>query len=109
MYSCVGLVMGPLEGVLVVDFSTLVPGPFASLILREAGARVIKIERPGVGDEMRSYQPKFGRDAGNFALLNAGKESLVVDLKDRESRRPLESLLGDADVLIEQFRPGVMA
>ena len=97
-----------MEGIRVLDFTTLLPGPLATLILAEAGARVIKIERPGRGDEMRSYEPKFGTDSVNFALLNRGKESLEVDLKAREAGELLRRLVEDADVLVEQFRPGVM-
>src|SRR5947209_6902301 len=100
--------MIPLEGVMVLDFSTLLPGPLATLILAEAGARVVKIERPGRGDEMRSYSPKFGEDSVNFALLNRGKENLEIDLKTPEGRACLRPLLEQADVLVEQFRPGVM-
>ena len=73
--------MQPLTGIRVLDFSTLLPGPLATLILAEAGAEVIKIERPGRGDEMRSYTPKFGADSVNFALLNRGKRSIAIDLK----------------------------
>jgi alpha-methylacyl-CoA racemase len=100
--------MPPLSGIKVLDFSTLLPGPLASLILAEAGAEVIKVERPGRGDEMRSYEPKLGKDSANFALLNRGKRSLAIDLKDPEGRERLAPLLGGADVVIEQFRPGVM-
>ena len=64
--------MRPLEGCLVVDFSTLLPGPLATLILAEAGAEVVKIERPG-GDEMRAWQPRWGSQSVYFALLNRGK------------------------------------
>lgn len=98
----------PLAGVKVLDFSTLLPGPLATLILAEAGAEVIKIERPGRGDEMRSYVPKFGGDSVNFALLNRGKKSLAVDLKDAKVREQLVPLIKEADVVMEQFRPGVM-
>jgi alpha-methylacyl-CoA racemase len=100
--------MPPLSGIKVVDFSTLLPGPLASLILVEAGAEVIKVERPGRGDEMRAYEPKLGRDSVNFALLNRGKRSLAIDLKEPEGRERLAPLLRGADVVIEQFRPGVM-
>ena len=81
--------MQPLAGIKVLDFSTLLPGPLATLILAEAGADVIKIERPGRGDEMRSYVPKFGSDSVNFALLNRGKKSLAVDLKNATVREQL--------------------
>lgn len=100
--------MRPLEGCLVVDFSTLLPGPLATLLLAEAGAEVIKIERPG-GDEMRAWEPRWGSQSVNFALLNRGKKSVVVDLKDAQQRRTLEPFIARADVLVEQFRPGVMA
>lgn len=100
--------MRPLEGVRVVDFSNLLPGPLASLLLAEAGAQVVKIERPGSGDEMRSYEPKWGRDGVNFALLNRGKTSLALDLKNPADRARLQPLLEQADVIIEQFRPDVM-
>jgi len=98
----------PLVGIRVLDFSTLLPGPLATLMLAEAGAEVIKIERPGRGDEMRSYAPKFGDDSVNFALLNRGKRSIAIDLKDPLEVERLLSLVGGADVLVEQFRPGVM-
>ena len=99
----------PLGGLKVLDFSNLLPGPMASLLLAEAGAEVIKVERPGTGDEMRGYFPPFGPVSGNFALLNRGKASLVADLKDEGDRAHVRSLAAEADVLIEQFRPGVMA
>ena len=98
----------PLDGLLVVDFSTLLPGPLASLVLAEAGARVLKVERPGSGDEMRLYEPRFATTSVNFALLNRGKESLVADLKDPADKETVRRLVENADVVIEQFRPGVM-
>jgi alpha-methylacyl-CoA racemase len=100
--------MRPLEGTLVLDFSTLLPGPLATLILAEAGAEVIKIERPG-GDEMRAWQPRWGSQSVYFALLNRGKKSVVIDLKNAEHHEKLKPLMARADVLVEQFRPGVMA
>jgi len=100
--------MRPLEGVRVVDFTTLLPGPMATLLLAEAGAEVIKVERPGRGEEMRHYAPMWGQDSVNFALLNRGKKSVVVDLKDPDGRARVEPLIARCDVLIEQFRPGVM-
>jgi crotonobetainyl-CoA:carnitine CoA-transferase CaiB-like acyl-CoA transferase len=100
---------GALDGLLVLDFSTLLPGPLATLILAEAGAEVVKIERPARGDEMRSYRPRWGTDSVNFALLNRGKRSLAIDLKDPAGRATLDPLIERADVVVEQFRPGVMA
>ncbi len=99
--------MQPLTGVRVLDFSTLLPGPMATLLLADAGAEVIKIERPN-GEEMRNYQPKIGTDSVNFGLLNAGKCSLAIDLKAPDAIEKLTPLIASADVVIEQFRPGVM-
>ena len=100
--------MQPLAGILVLDFTTLLPGPLATLLLAEAGAEVIKIERPG-GEDMRHYEPRFDGESAMFALLNRGKQSLVLDLKNAADRDKLTPLIERADVLVEQFRPGVMA
>jgi glycerate-2-kinase/crotonobetainyl-CoA:carnitine CoA-transferase CaiB-like acyl-CoA transferase len=99
--------MQPLAGITILDFSTLLPGPLATLILAEAGARVIKVERPG-GEEMRGYAPRFGKESAMFALLNRGKESLVADLKNEADLARVLDIARGADVLVEQFRPGVM-
>lgn len=99
--------MQPLTGLLVLDFTTLLPGPLATLMLAEAGARVIKIERPG-GEDMRRFEPAWGGDSAAFALLNRGKEGLSLDLKLDADRAQLHPLLEQADILVEQFRPGVM-
>ena len=100
--------MRPLQDICVLDFSTLLPGPFATLMLAEAGAKVIKIERPGSGDEMRAYEPKVGANSTNFHLLNAGKHSIAIDLKADDAFDRLRPLIAGADVVVEQFRPGVM-
>jgi len=100
--------MQPLSGIKVVDFSTLLPGPICTLLLAEAGADVIKIEKPAGGDEMRSYSPKAGPDSVNFGLLNRGKRSTAIDLKSTQGRDSVLALIAEADVLVEQFRPGVM-
>src|SRR5208282_3607726 len=98
----------PLTGLLVLDFTTLLPGPLAALMLAEAGAEVVKIERPPAGDEMRSYVPRWGADSTNFALLNRGKASVALDLKDPAQQARLAPLLTRADIVLEQFRPRVM-
>ncbi|GGB45192.1 CoA transferase [Roseibium aquae] len=100
--------MQPLEGLTVLDFTTLLPGPLASLMLAEAGARVIKVERPG-GEDMRRFPPFVDGQSVLFAQLNAGKQIVTLDLKTSEDRRRLDLLIAGADVLLEQFRPGVMA
>jgi alpha-methylacyl-CoA racemase len=98
----------PLDGVLVADFTTLLPGPLATLMLAEAGAEVVKIERPE-GEDVRRFKPfaKSGYSA-SFAILNRGKTGLVADLKTEEGRNAAWQLVKRADVLVEQFRPGVM-
>jgi alpha-methylacyl-CoA racemase len=105
--------MAALSGVRVIDFSTLLPGPLATLLMAEAGAEVIKVERPGGGDDMRAYAPVLGPGPAAmgvpFALLNRGKCSLALDLKDANGQAQLRPLLEQADVVVEQFRPGVMA
>jgi alpha-methylacyl-CoA racemase len=98
----------PLSGLLVLDFTTLLPGPLATLMLAEAGAEVIKIERPG-GEEMRQHWPPLDDASAAFVLLNRGKQGLVLDLKSDEGRAKLTPLLARADIVVEQFRPGVMA
>src|SRR3989337_3934417 len=100
--------MQPLQGILVLDFSTLLPGPLATLMLAEAGAEVIKIERPG-GEEMRQFPPMWEGESATFAMLNRGKQVVTLDLKRDADREKLRPLLERADVIVEQFRPGVMA
>src|SRR5436309_11190640 len=97
--------MQPLSGLLVLDFTTLLPGPLATLMLAETGAEVIKIERPG-GDDLRGYAPRLDGDSAAFCLLNRGKRSLVLDLKSPDDQARLAPLVARADILVEQFRPG---
>ena len=99
--------MQPLAGVLVLDFSTLLPGPLATLMLAEAGAEVIKVERPG-GEDMRAFPPRWDVEGAPFALLNRGKTPLTLDLKDQNGGNKLKALLERADILVEQFRPSVL-
>ena len=99
--------MQPLEGLRVLDFSTLLPGPLATLYLAEAGATVLKIERPE-GDPGRGNVPRRAGQSIQFALLNRGKNSIVADLKDEAQRDRIRQLATEADIVVEQFRPGVM-
>ena len=101
-------IKGSLAGVKVIDFSTLLPGPLASLFLAETGAEVIKIERPEIGDEIRLSQPKWNDQSVSFSMLNRGKKSLSLDLKDPKNLKILEPIIRETDIIIEQFRPGVM-
>jgi crotonobetainyl-CoA:carnitine CoA-transferase CaiB-like acyl-CoA transferase len=99
----------PLTGVRVLDFSTLLPGPLATYLLAESGADVVKVERAGVGDEMRGIPPftEHGTSV-RFLLLNGGKRSVSLDLKTDAGLARARELAAAADVLVEQFRPGVM-
>ena len=98
----------PLKDILVLDFSTLLPGPMATLMLSEAGAEVVKFERPVTGEDARHTDPKIDDVSIGFAVLNHGKRSVAIDLKSRDALDALRPLLEKADVLVEQFRPGVM-
>lgn len=98
----------PLKDILVLDFSTLLPGPMATLMLSEAGAEVIKVERPGTGEDARLTDPKIEGESIGFAVLNHGKRSVALDLKSPQALAVLRPLIERADILVEQFRPGVM-
>jgi len=99
----------PLEGVLVVDVSRLLPGGILARQLLDLGARLIKIEEPGVGDPMRMVPPTVGGVGIGFATLLRGAESVCLDLTTDEDQARLRRLASRADVLIESFRPGTMA
>ena len=100
--------MLPLQDIRVLDFSTLLPGPLASLILAEAGAEVIKVERPGTGEDMRAYPPAVDGVGAPFAMLNRGKRAISLDLRAPNAAASLLALAPKIDVVLEQFRPGVM-
>ncbi len=99
---------GPLAGILVLDLTRVLAGPYCTLMLAELGARVIKIERPGGGDDARQIGPFVAGRSAYFASLNRGKESLALDLRDDADRSLFERLLARADVLVENFRPGAL-
>jgi formyl-CoA transferase/CoA:oxalate CoA-transferase len=101
--------MSPLDGLLVLDFSRVLAGPYCTMELADLGARVIKIEQPGRGDDTRAWGPPFvGRESAYFLSVNRNKESLALDLKHPQARPILEALVARADVLVENFRPGTM-
>ena len=99
---------GPLTGLTVIDLTRVLAGPYCTLILADLGARVIKIERPGRGDDARQVGPFVEGRSAYFASLNRGKQSLALDLKDEGDREVLLDLLAEADVLVENFRAGAM-
>jgi CoA:oxalate CoA-transferase len=99
---------GPLSGIVVVDLSRILAGPYCTFLLSELGARVIKVEQPGKGDDAREYGPFLNGVSAYFASINRGKQSIALDLKNKADRAILERLLGKADLLVENFRPGTM-
>jgi len=102
-----GALPRPLAGVRVVEFCQVAAGPFCAMLLADFGAEVIKVEPPG-GDALRQWPPIRGGFSENFASLNRGKRSIVLDLKDAADRDLARSLVLDADVLVENNRPGAM-
>jgi CoA:oxalate CoA-transferase len=98
----------PLDGIIVLDLTHVLAGPFCSTILGDLGARVIKIERPVLGDDTREFPPFKQGESAYFAALNAGKQSIALDLKAPADRAIFERLLDRADVVLENYRPGVM-
>jgi len=100
--------LGPLSGVIVIDLTRAVSGPYCTMMLKNLGATIIKIERPGSGDDTRGLGPfKDGISTYN-AIFNHGKKSIALDLKNPEDKKIFNDLLAKADVLVENFRPGVM-
>lgn len=98
----------PLSGVTIVDFTRILSGPFATMILADLGAAVIKIERPGSGDGARALPPLKDGKSGYFAAVNRGKRSLALDFDVEADRALLARIIARSDVLVENFRPGVM-
>ena len=98
---------GPLEGVRVLDFSMFLAGPYAGRLLADHGAEVIKIEPPG-GETIRSAHPMVDGKSRYFAQLNAGKKCIILDLKSEEGKAAVRNLVADCDVVLENFRPGVL-
>jgi len=102
-------VPGPLDDLLIIDLSRVLAGPYATMVLSDLGARVIKVEKPDGGDDSRQIGPFMGSQSAYFASINRGKQSIALDLKDAGDRAIFEALLARADVLVENYRPGVMA
>tara|TARA_B100000676_G_C18034087_1_gene820658 strand:- start:601 stop:1803 length:1203 start_codon:yes stop_codon:yes gene_type:complete len=98
-----------LEGITVIDCSQILAGPFCSMLLADHGARVIKVEKPNGGDDVRGWGPPFiGDDSSAFVQLNRNKESISLDIKEEEGKKILTKLIKKADVLIENSRVGTM-
>jgi crotonobetainyl-CoA:carnitine CoA-transferase CaiB-like acyl-CoA transferase len=99
----------PLAGLTVIDLTRVLSGPYCTMLLADMGARVIKIEQPGRGDDTRAWGPPFvDGESAYFLSINRNKESLTLDLKHAAGRQILDRLLDRADVVVENFRPGTM-
>src|SRR5580704_15409046 len=99
---------GPLSGLVVIDLTRVLAGPFCTMLLAELGARVIKVEDPDGGDDSRHFDPFIGGRSAYFLSLNRGKESIALDLKSEADRGVFLSLVRQGDVLVENFRPGTL-
>jgi crotonobetainyl-CoA:carnitine CoA-transferase CaiB-like acyl-CoA transferase len=101
--------MGPLHGTTVLDFTRVLSGPYCTMALGDLGARVIKLEHPGRGDDTRRWGPPFlGDESAYFLSVNRNKESVAIDFKSPGGREVVERLLATADVVVENFRPGTL-
>lgn len=99
---------GPLQGLRVLDFTRVLAGPSATLALADLGAEIIKIEPPNGGDETRSFPPIRRGESHYFLSINRGKKSIVIDLKSEQGVNLVRELVADCDILVENYRPGVM-
>ena len=100
----------PLEGITVLDLTRVLSGPYCTMLLADMGARVIKIEQPGKGDDTRGWGPPFlNGESAYFLSVNRNKESVTIDFKHPEGRALLNRLVDRCDVLVENFRPGTLA
>ncbi len=100
--------MSQLDGITVIDFTRVLSGPYCTMVLADLGARVIKIERPGSGDDSRQFSPMVRGTSSYFASVNRGKESIGLDLRDPDDLALVRRMIASADVVVENFRPGVM-
>lgn len=100
--------MKPLDGLVVLDFSRVLAAPLATMILAELGATVIKIERPGSGDETRQWEPTIGKESGYFFAFNRAKRSLTLNLKQKKAQSIALKLAAKADIVVENFPRGTM-
>ncbi len=100
---------GPLAGITVLDLTRVLSGPYCTMLLGDMGARVIKIEQPGRGDDTRAWGPPFvAGESTYFLSINRNKESVTLDFKTPRGREILDQLVARADVLVENFRPGTL-
>ncbi|MEK7205290.1 MAG: CaiB/BaiF CoA-transferase family protein, partial [candidate division NC10 bacterium] len=97
-----------LEGITILDLTRLLPGPYGTMLLADLGAEVVKIEEPEVGDYARAFEPSVGGEGAAFQAVNRNKKSVALNLKVEAGKAAFRRLAATADVVVEQFRPGVM-
>src|SRR4029077_3097641 len=103
------VIMAPLDGITVLDLTRVLSGPYCTMLLADMGARVIKVAQPGKGADTRAWGPPFLEgESAYFLSINRNKESVTLDFKHPEGRALLEQLIAQADVLVENFRPGTL-
>ena len=101
--------MPPLDGITVLDLTRVLSGPYCTMLLADMGARVIKIEQPGKGDDTRAWGPPFLEgESAYFLSINRNKESVTLDFKHPDGRAILDRLIAASDVVVENFRPGTL-
>ena len=98
----------PLEGLIVLDLTRVLVGPYATMVLADLGADVIKIEMPGTGDDARAYPPHINGESAYFMSLNRNKRGMTLNLKSEAGKEVFRDLVGKADIVVENFRPGTM-
>ena len=99
---------GPLKGLLVLDLTRVLVGPYCTMVLSDLGARIIKVEAPGIGDDSRKFGPFIEEQSAYFMSLNRGKESIALNLKNEDDKKIFEKILAKADILVENFKPGTL-
>ena len=99
---------GPLKELLVLDLTRVLVGPYCTMVLSDLGARVIKVEAPGIGDDSRKFGPFIEEQSAYFMSLNRGKESIALNLKNEDDKKIFEKILAKADILVENFKPGTL-
>src|SRR6056297_3236843 len=98
----------PLENIKIIDLSRVLAGPYCTMVLADMGAEVLKVEMPGKGDDSRAFGPYVNDESAYFMSLNRNKKSMTLNLKKQEGKEILKKLVKDADVIVENYRPGTM-
>ena len=99
---------GPLKNLLILDLTRVLVGPYCTMVLSDLGARVIKVEAPGTGDDSRKFGPFIEEYSAYFMSLNRGKESIALNLKNTDDKNIFDKILSKADILVENFKPGTL-